>query len=113
MGRKHRYVHNIYNTEDKLYILKLNGFKRFPGKLFTSTIVVSEISCVTRFSQNSQSVLVSYTSKSNQNVLYRKKPDFCTEIIETTNQDSELSWEMNYTKSRILLIFNPGKSLGR
>ena len=30
---------NIYNTENKLYILKLNGFERFPGKLFTSTIV--------------------------------------------------------------------------
>ena len=29
----------IYNTEDRLYILKLNGFERFPGKLFTSTIV--------------------------------------------------------------------------
>ena len=29
----------MYNTEDKLYILKLNGFERFPDKLFMSTIV--------------------------------------------------------------------------
>ena len=32
-------MHAIYITEDKLYILKLNGFEQFPGKLFTSTIV--------------------------------------------------------------------------
>ena len=32
-------MHSIYNTENKLYILKLNGFERFLGKLFTSTIV--------------------------------------------------------------------------
>ena len=37
--RKRRYARNIYNTEYKLYILKLNGFERFPGKLFTSIIV--------------------------------------------------------------------------
>ena len=57
-GRKRRYASNIYNTENKLYILKLNGFKRFPGKLFTSTIVKRDIS---------------YTSISTQNVMYRKK----------------------------------------
>ena len=57
-GRKRRYASNIYNTENKLYILKLNGFERFPGKLFTSTIVKRDIS---------------YTSISTQNVIYRKK----------------------------------------
>ena len=56
--RKRRYASNIYNTENKLYILKLNGFERFPGKLFTSTIVKRDIS---------------YTSISTQNVIYRKK----------------------------------------
>ena len=39
VGKECRYAHNIYNTEDKLYILKLNGFERVPGKLFMSTIV--------------------------------------------------------------------------
>ena len=39
VGRKRRYARNIYNTEDKLDILKLNGFERFPSKWFTSTIV--------------------------------------------------------------------------
>ena len=64
-------MHTIYITMKISFIFKkLNGFERFADKLFTSTIVVSEISCVTRFSQNSRSVLVSYTSKSNQNVLY-------------------------------------------
>ena len=57
-GTKRRYASNIYNTENKLYILKLNGFERFPGKLFTSTIVKRDIS---------------YTSISTQNVIYRKK----------------------------------------
>ena len=56
--RKRRYASNIYNTENKLYILKINGFERFPGKLFTSTIVKRDIS---------------YTSISTQNVIYRKK----------------------------------------
>ena len=37
-GTKRRYASNIYNTENKLYILKLNGFERFPGKLFTSIV---------------------------------------------------------------------------
>ena len=55
---KSQLVHDIYNTENKLYILKLNGFERFPGKLFTSTIVKRDIS---------------YTSISTQNVIYRKK----------------------------------------
>ena len=32
----------IYNTKDKLYILKLNGFERFPSELFTSTIVMQD-----------------------------------------------------------------------
>ena len=57
-GRKRRYASNIYNTENKLYIFKLNGFERFPGKLFRSTIVKRDIS---------------YTSISTQNVIYRKK----------------------------------------
>ena len=56
--KKRRYASNIYNTENKLYILKLNGFERFPGKLFRSTIVKRDIS---------------YTSISTQNVIYRKK----------------------------------------
>ena len=57
VGKKCRYAHNIYNTEDKLYILKLNGFERFPGDLLRPPLL-SDISCVTRFFQNSQSVLV-------------------------------------------------------
>ena len=32
----------IYNTKDKPYILKLNGFERFPSELFTSTIVMRD-----------------------------------------------------------------------
>ena len=32
----------IYNTKDKPYILKLNGFERFPSELFTSTIVIRD-----------------------------------------------------------------------
>ena len=32
----------IYNTKDKPYILKLNGFERFPSELFTSTIVMPD-----------------------------------------------------------------------
>ena len=39
VGWRRRYARNIYNTEDKLYILKLNSFQPFPGKLFMSTIV--------------------------------------------------------------------------
>ena len=35
-----RYGRNIYNPKDKLNVLKLNGFERFPGKLFTSAIVM-------------------------------------------------------------------------
>ena len=38
-GRNFYVAIYIYNTENKLYILNLNGFERFPGKLFTSTIV--------------------------------------------------------------------------
>ena len=36
---KGRYACNIYNTEYKLYILKLNGVERFPSKLFMFVIV--------------------------------------------------------------------------
>ena len=39
VGRKRRCARNIYNNENKLYILNLNGSERFPGKSFTSTIV--------------------------------------------------------------------------
>ena len=45
VGRRRRYARNIYNTENNLYILKLNGFERFPGKLFTSTIVKRDFMC--------------------------------------------------------------------
>ena len=35
----------IYNTENKLYILKLNDFERFPGKFFMSTSVTRNFMC--------------------------------------------------------------------
>ena len=92
----------IYNnTEDhKLYILKLNGFERFPGKLFTSTIV-SEIF---------------HTQANLLKMLYiERKHDLCMETVETTSQIGEFHGrETNYfTKSRKLLIFNPGKLPGK
>ena len=68
--------------------------------------LLSEISCLTRFFQNSQSVLVSNLLKT---LYIERKPGLCTETIETTSQDGELSCETKYTKSRKLLIFNPGK----
>ena len=86
----------MYNTEDKLYILKLNGFERFPGKLFTSTIVKSEISCMTRDPSKTASECWCCTLANLLKTLYiERKPDLCTETIETTSQDNELSWETN------------------
>ena len=74
--------------------------------------LLSEISCLTKFFQNSQSVLVPYTSKSSQNVMYQKKS-----LISTWKQSKQQARTVNFhgrrtTKSRKLLIFNPGKSLG-
>ena len=62
-------------TEDKLYILKLNGFERFPGKLFTSTIVKRDI----------------FRTLANllKTLHIERKPDLCKETVETTNQIGE------------------------
>ena len=92
----------LYTTEDKLYILKLNGFERFPGKLFMSDPSKTASECWCRTLANLLKMLY-----------IERKPDLFMETIETTSQDSELSWETNYTKSRKLLIFNPGKSIGK
>ena len=69
------YKQYIHNTEDKLYILKLNGFERFPGKLFTSTIVKRDI----------------FRTLANllKTLHIERKPDLCTETVETTSQNGE------------------------
>ena len=73
--------------------------------------LLNEISCVTRSFQTASECWCRKLANLLKTLFIERKPDICTETIKTTKQDSELSQETKYTKSRKLLIFNPESPL--